>query len=66
MWNTGGIVPGAVYVAAGSNAEALMAIANEGSKDVDWIDPSVSYEWRLYNDVDKKTLLAKVAVTGVR
>jgi hypothetical protein len=60
-WHSGGST-GAVYV--GGNAEALFANAPDGSQDAPWIDLSSTTEFLLYTGEDRKTLLARVSVTG--
>ena len=63
-WNTGGTDQGAVYVYTEDGAENLFAAGVEGSKDVDWIQPGTSCEFRLYLNTDRKTLLTKVEVSA--
>ncbi len=63
-WNTGGAGAGAVYIWVEEGTESLFAQGLDGSKEATWIQPGSTYEFRLYNDVDRKTLLGKVKVTG--
>ena len=58
-WHSGGST-GAVYV-----GDSVFAEAPDGSQDAPWIDLSSSTEFRLFSDRDRKTLLARVLVTGL-
>lgn len=63
-WNTGGTAAGALYVYTEDGAENLFAAGGEGSKEVNWIQPGTNCEFRLYADVDRKTLLKTVKVSA--
>jgi hypothetical protein len=59
-WHSGGST-GAVYV---GGTDSLFADGSDGSVDASWIDLSRSTEFLLFSDRDRKTLLARVSVTG--
>src|SRR4029077_16555843 len=59
-WHSGGS-SGAVYV---GGTDSLVGWAPDGSTDVPWIDLSSGTEFLLFSDRDRKTLLARVMVTG--
>ena len=59
-WHTG-TSTGAVYV---GGTHSLFADGSDGSVDASWIDLSRSTEFLLFSDPDRKTLLARVSVTG--
>lgn len=63
-WNTGGAGPGAVYIWIEEGTESRFAEGADGTKEATWIQPGKTYEFRLYTDVDRKTLLTTVKVTG--
>lgn len=63
-WNTGGAGPGAVYIWIEEGTESRFAEGADGYKEATWIQPGKTFEFRLYTDVDRKTLLATVKVTG--
>lgn len=52
---------GAVYV---GGTDSMFANAPDGSQDAPWIDLSTTTEFLLYTGEDRKTLLARVSVTG--
>lgn len=60
-WNS---VDGKVYVSTNGREERLFGGSPRGSQQANWIEPGVTYEFRLYN-ADHKLLLAKVTVTRV-
>jgi len=59
-WNSGGST-GAVYV---GETDSMFASAPDGSQDASWIDLSSTTAFLLFSDLDRKTLLARVSVTG--
>jgi hypothetical protein len=63
-WNTAGAGAGAVYIWIEEGTESLFAQGLDGSKEATWIQPGSTYEFRLYDDVERKALLATVKVTG--
>ena len=63
-WNTGDGSVGFVFVAANGRPLVLLAKGNEGSRVIPWIRRG-TYVFELYQDAERRTLLATVAVTGV-
>jgi hypothetical protein len=59
-WHTGGS-SGAVYL---GNSDFLFAYGPDGSQEASWIDLTSSTAFVLYSDVDRKTTLGRVTVTG--
>jgi hypothetical protein len=59
-WHSGGST-GVVYV---GGTDSIFASAPDGSQDASWIDLSSTTEFLLYTGEDRKTLLARVSVTG--
>lgn len=49
-WDTGDNSWGAVYVSANGGPEQLLANGPAGSAEANWIQPGVSYDFKLYQD----------------
>jgi len=63
-WNTGDGSPGFVFVAANGRPPIFVAKGNEGSRVIPWIQRG-TYVFKLYQDAERRTLLATVTITGV-
>jgi hypothetical protein len=63
-WTTGDGSMGFVFVTANARPPALVAEGNEGSRAISWIRRG-TYVFELYGDVERRTLLASVTVSGV-
>ncbi|HET6886298.1 MAG TPA: hypothetical protein VFH87_00095 [Candidatus Udaeobacter sp.] len=63
-WDTGDGSLGFVFVAANGRPPVLLAKGNEGSRLIPWIRRG-TYVFELYQDAERRTLLATVTVTGV-
>jgi hypothetical protein len=62
-WNTGDGSPGQVYMSKDSGPEQLFAEGAKGSQDAAWISIGVTYEFRLYSGMERRTPVAVVSVT---
>ena len=63
-WNAGPHPEAAVFVVSDDAPENLFATGSEGSSEAPWIQPGKRYEFRLYSNKDKATLLQRVTVSG--
>jgi len=63
-WNTGNGSNGFVFVTTNSRPPVLLATGNEGSRVISWIRRG-NYVFELYRDVERRTLLATVTVSGI-
>src|SRR5262249_11535860 len=63
QWDTGDGSQGFVFVTEEGEQPFLFAIRGRGSKDASWIRTH-RYVFELYGDNDRRTLLAKVTVSG--
>jgi hypothetical protein len=63
-WDTGDGSKGFVYVSANGGKRTLFATGAIGSTTAPWIQ-SGSYVFELYRDVEQRTLLATVTVSGI-
>ena len=64
VWNTGNGSTGFVFVTANGRQPVLVATGPEGSRVISWIRTG-RYVFELYGDAERRTLLAKVTVSGV-
>jgi len=64
VWNTGNGSIGFVFVTANRGQPGLVAKGSEGSRVISWIRTG-GYVFELYGDVERRTLLATVTVSGV-
>jgi hypothetical protein len=62
-WNTGDGSTGFVFVTANGRSPVLVATGNEGSRVISWIRAG-TYNFELYGDAQRRTLLANVTVSG--
>ena len=63
-WNTADGSLGFVFVAANGRPPVVVATGKEGSRVISWIRRG-TYVFELYQDAERRTLLATVTVTGV-
>jgi hypothetical protein len=62
-WNTGGGSTGFLFVTANGQPPVLVATGTEGNQTLSWIQKG-SYVFGLYEDAERRTLLATVTVFG--
>src|SRR5205823_5791344 len=62
-WSTGTGVAGEVYVSVNGGPEVLFQTGPEGNASADWIYSGASYEFRLYADSEKQSVIASTTVS---
>ncbi len=65
-WNSGGKASAAVYVSIDGGEEKLFGTAPEGTSEAPWIQPDMTYEFRLYASVERKELLGRLSVAHAK
>jgi hypothetical protein len=66
QWDVASERPGQIWVSVDGQPEALLAEAQRGSTNVDWISPGSTYAFSLYGDRERTDRLGTVAVVRGR